>query len=165
MTHKYKVGDKVRVVRDLYPDGESRVGWIGIVEYVYPVTNSVNIRCNDGKNGYFLNQEVEPSNANTLTLNTSYTAMNGTNWTCIHVRENGNAVLDNGISSAEYTSEGWRVDGDSRYDVRWEDEVEEVTWRCSRSGKGLPQYNTLFDVTLNLINGQPDWSSAKVEGV
>lgn len=165
MTHKYKVGDKVRVT------GYNLTSAEGIVtraeSHACMVASKLGLNehyqgCNDF-HLYFSNNKITPI-TNTLALNTTYTAMNGTSWTCIHLRDNGNAVLDNGISSAEYTGEGKRFDGDSRYDVRLEDDVEEVTWRGSHSRNGSGKVD-LYAMTLNLINGKPDWSSAKVEGV
>lgn len=122
--------------------------------------------------------------SNTLQVGKTYTSENGSEWECIFVRE-GKAwmlgVYPDGASGSAYdfdidgTASWAGGHGSSGYNIKWGPKVESVSipatyvvegggMRFIFNGHYEYEYKEVFKVsiTFELIDGTPDWSTAKV---
>lgn len=186
---KYRVGDKVRIVSGygshLKEGIISEIGdeWafvaseLGLPQHTYETI--------DGYRVFNLHMDlslIEPyPSTNTLTVGETYTSENGNTWECIAVKGDV-AWLASSLkgNSAAYT---FKLDGtpiclsvDSRYRITFAPKVETVTapWTPMMRDDGTwwsrhastitynPDHPHNLKITFDLINGTPDWSTAKV---
>ena len=112
--------------------------------------------------------------SNTLQVGQTYTSENGMEWECIFVRNDmaWMAVMFDGSigGSAAYVFniDGTNISqGGDTYNIKWGPKRETVTKRAQYgSGEFFPGHYgdsaTPLFITFDLIDGIPDWTTAKV---
>ena len=129
----------------------------------------------NGRDNWYLEEyEVELVKSNTLTVGKTYTSKNGHEWLCIAV--NGEyahmRMPDNPASSAYcFKADGTNISqGGGEWDIKFEPVRESIEVHGSFDRASHPDYITLhhdmgdhkFIMTIDMVDGEPDWSSAKL---
>ena len=155
---KIKVGDKVRVVDNTTGHGFD-VGSIVTVDQVI----SYLIRATDGIIKYYLRPvEYEPIAPGLIVVGEEYTSYNGHDWKCIHVDGDCAWLAPVGEKSSAYVfkTDGTNISqGGGEWDINFEPVVETVTVVGS-----INNGDHKFYMTVDVIDGTPDWSTAKATG-
>lgn len=165
---KFKVGDRVRIVHTDYENEGLDVGTTH--EIMGTDRNLVVLEGNMSGWLNFFTEEVELVTAaptNTLTVGKTYTSANGNKWECLAVK--GDTAWLAGVYGEELgAAYRFKVDGtpvcletaSEKYRIVFEPVRETVKLYVQDT-----EYNIAFKDfgTVELINGTPDWSTAKVE--
>lgn len=165
------VGDKVRVVA--CTDGHQFE--IGDVVAVTGVCGN-SISATDGISvWYLLRDEYEPIAPNHIVVGGEYTSLNGNEWKCIFVDGDYAWLTSQGSDpSAAYvfTTDGTNISqGGGEWNIKFDPVVETVTVAGSIQktwdSDGFITLHELhgdhkFNMTVDFIDGKPDWSTAKV---
>lgn len=188
---KFKVGDRVRVIGPVRSAVELRGEWevedllVGQVgtntteQYRGPLVKI---------DGYWFGSDavelVSDTPTNTLTQGQTYTSANGNKWECIFVRDGKAWCVGVHDGKAEGSAYDFDIDGTASwaiecnrdvYNIVFDPERETVTryvtyvdYGGAKSGfyHELGGYGgktaTTLAITFDLINGTPNWSTAKV---
>ena len=122
-------------------------------------------------------EDVEPYTTNTLTVGETYTANNGSKWECIYVRDDKAwmaGIFEGDMNGVGYlfTLDGVSLSLNDQYNIKFEPVVEVLTVQGGFVTGSLenttvhPNYaDHEFTLTINLIDGVPDWTQAKVDPV
>ena len=165
-----KVGDKVRVVED-FTGYRFEVGSIVTVTEVH-----INlIKATDGIVTWHLNpDEYEPIAPDLIVSGGEYTSYNGHEWKCIFVDGDYAWLAPDGLKSAAYvfTTDGTNISqGGGEWNIKREPVAETVTVEGSIDKRwdsdGFITFHEMrgdhkFNMTVDFIDGKPDWSTAKV---
>lgn len=170
---KFKVGDRVRILHTDYSDTGLEVGSVHEVkEAEYGYVGLVSIGpLNKGMALCFLDEEVEiaPAPTHTLTPGQTYTSANGNKWECIFVRDGKAWLVGVYEGKAEGSAYDFDVDGTASWVIESERAPYNIVFEPVRETVTLyvpdPAYNLSFKpfATLETVNGEPDWTTAKVE--
>lgn len=158
---KYKVGDRVRIVGNL---GGYSVG--DITRILQIQSDGMYVIGHDYPRSTFMTDDMF-SLFTRFKLHSEYNSENGTKWTCVHIRDDGSAILDTGHLAGEFNPDGTykygHPDGDD-FDICF----DYLNTDTSVGGVYiLPLANTEhpYMIHFNVIDGKPDWENAKVTGV
>ena len=162
-----KVGDRVRVV-------ERNYGHRFEIGDVVTLLGCGEFEDSYGNSWYLEPDEYEPIVPNRIVVGEEYTSENGHVWKCIYV-DGGNAWLaPEGMESAAYVfkTDGTNISqGGGEWNIKFEPVVETVTVAGSINkswvSDGFITCHALhgdhkFNMTVDVIDGTPDWSTAKV---
>lgn len=164
-----KVGDRVRVVaRNGYSGHRFGIGDV--------VTHLGNGEFDDSYGvSWFLDpDEYEPIAPALIVAGSEYTSYNGHEWKCIFVDGDYAWLAPNGVKSAAYvfTTDGTNISqGGGEWNIKLAPVVETVKFRGGvRTGyldnrtlhPDDDEVDHKFNMTVEFIDGKPDWSTAKV---
>lgn len=174
--NKYKVGDLVRVIGNTYPRHYMKIGGVYEITEVKTLHHYGDVTIyGEDVDGDMLSQDVcladvEPyTPTNTLTVGETYTSENGNTWECIAVK--GDVAWLAGAAEGGRAAYTFKLDGspiclgvDSRYRIMFAPRVERVYTKGSWAKKGtdVSPRDYVYALEFDLINGTPDWSTAKV---
>ncbi len=136
-------------------------------------TGEENLFTNGCEGWYLEDVEVELVKNNTLTVGETYISKNGHKWLCIAVDgEYAHMRQADVPASAAYCfkTDGTNISqGGGEWDIKFEPVVEWVDTRFSVSTRNTSRKdggdNHIAQIRFPLIDGKPDWSSAKLTGV
>lgn len=113
--------------------------------------------------------------SNTLQVGQTYTSENGSEWECIFVRDRKAWMLGVYLDGASGAAYEFDIDGTASwagglgadaYNIKWEPKRETVktrfsigVWNKDDVGGSI---HTDANITFDLIDGNPDWTTAKV---
>lgn len=155
---KYKVGDRVRIVGNRYAH-HFDIGEVVTIVSVNQEDKDYLAENSSKEDWYVVETEIEP--ADVFTIGEEYTDKNGMKWKCIHIREDGNAVLDNGTDVIVNYADGSNMDGWDHLDFSFTKSATCGGTYCMPVTGECHKYRIHFDI----VNGKPDWQNAKVTGV
>ena len=121
-------------------------------------------------------EDVEPYTTNTLTVGETYTSANGHKWLCIAAGDeyaHMQSACDPKSAAYCFTLDGTNLClGGGVWNIKFEPVVEVLTVQGGFVTGSLenttvhPNYaDHEFTLTINLIDGVPDWTQAKVDPV
>lgn len=164
------MGDRVRIIANEYGH-EFDIG--EVVTIVKVCADDYQAKCDDGEVWWVIASELIPApQHNTITTGQTYTMASGRKMRVIHI-EDGKAfgvfLNDNGTASlnSAYT---WDMDGEyqnavagvrDEYRIVFEPVRETVTQEFGPLD-GINYFHGNVKVSIETINGTPDWSTAKV---
>lgn len=170
---KVKVGDKVRVVGNSCFHGFE----VGSIVTVLDTYNGGIIKVTDGiAEQYIQIDEYEPIAPALIVLGGEYTSHNGHKWKCIFVDGDKAWLAPEDLKSSAFVfkTDGSNISqGGKQWDIKFEPAVETVKFRGGvRLGyldprtvhPDDPNSDHKFNMTVDFIDGTPDWSTAKVTG-
>lgn len=158
---KFKVGDRVRVIvsgEDAEYWHSHEVGDIVEIEKVYVDGDY------EASNQTMMPHWIEPAPTNTLTVGETYTSANGNKWECIFVRDGRAWLVGMYDGKAEGSAYCFDVDGTASWTAERDRAAYNIVFEPVREtgSRWVDIHGQTVCITFDLINGTPDWSTAKV---